>query len=293
MDAPLDRSATSDPPEVRAGHVALGLSGLGLLRDWLDPDRARLRTDELRLVLEVLHDDELSPRRRPAEHDVRAGYARWAATYDTELNPLVAVEEPAVRAALADVPAGRALDAACGTGRHTEHLAALGHRVLGIDLTPEMLARARPRVPTAAVARGDLTHLPVADETVDVVVCALALSHLDRVGPVIAELARTLRPGGRLVLSDLHPYAAQMGGVAMFRDPDDPQEAAWVVTRRHQVSDYVQPALDVGLVVRSISEPLIDPVLPHLAPPMLQPAATAAFGGTPFALVVAFDRPAP
>ena len=66
------------------------------------------------------------------------------------------------------VPPGRALDAACGTGRHAGHLVALGHTVLGIDITPEMLDRARINVPAASFIRGDLLahlgwHAPFTD----------------------------------------------------------------------------------------------------------------------------------
>ena len=77
------------------------------------------------------------------ERDVSAGYERWAPLYDAPGNPLIAHEQPAVHKMIAAWPAPlRVLDAACGTGRHTVHLAALGHDVTGVDASPWMLERA-------------------------------------------------------------------------------------------------------------------------------------------------------
>ena len=53
------------------------------------------------------------------------------------------MEEPVVRQILAAFPAGRALDAACGTGRHADFLARRGHQVIGVDSSPDMLTKAR------------------------------------------------------------------------------------------------------------------------------------------------------
>ena len=61
-------------------------------------------------------------------------------SYDEPGNPVIAIEEAVVGRLLAERPAGQALDAACGTGRHAHRLVELGHTVSGFDLTPEMLA---------------------------------------------------------------------------------------------------------------------------------------------------------
>src|SRR5512132_2072125 len=65
---------------------------------------------------------------------------------------------------------------------------------------------------------GDLAHLPFDDGAFDLAVCALALSHLPDPAPAIAELARVLRPGGALVVSDLHPTMLLLGGTGFFVD---------------------------------------------------------------------------
>ncbi|MGH3462207.1 MAG: methyltransferase domain-containing protein, partial [Kribbellaceae bacterium] len=77
------------------------------------------------------------------------GYDGWSRDYDEPGNGLIDLEQPIVREMLAGLPVGVALDAACGTGRHTGHLVSLGHRTIGVDSSPAMLAKARAK-PRAA-----------------------------------------------------------------------------------------------------------------------------------------------
>jgi ubiquinone/menaquinone biosynthesis C-methylase UbiE len=65
-----------------------------------------------------------------------------------------------------------------------------------------MLAYARRRVPDGEFRLGELDRLPLPDESADVIVCALALVHVPRLEPVLAEFARVLRPAGDLVISE-------------------------------------------------------------------------------------------
>src|SRR5688572_13307737 len=75
----------------------------------------------------------------------REGYDRWAPTYDTDGNPLVALEEPLVERLMGEVEGLDVLDVGCGTGRHAIRLAAAGARVRGIDFSEAMLDQARQK----------------------------------------------------------------------------------------------------------------------------------------------------
>src|SRR4051812_34257206 len=75
----------------------------------------------------------------------REGYDRWAATYDTDGNPLVALEEPRIDSLLGDVRGLRLLDRGCGTGRHAVRLARAGAHVTAVDFSEQMLAQARAK----------------------------------------------------------------------------------------------------------------------------------------------------
>src|SRR4029453_7868966 len=163
---------------VNVGHYVIGTVGLALLRSWLRGVRsaADARTEELAGLLRPGGPLELEL--EAPETDVRSGYARWAGSYDARPNPLIAAETDVVRRMIDDLPRGDALDAACGTGRHARYLRDRGHRVTGVDLSPEMLAVARAALPDVELREGALTALPFADHTFDLAVCALALTHL-------------------------------------------------------------------------------------------------------------------
>jgi SAM-dependent methyltransferase len=248
----------------------LGIEGVALLRAWAgDYDRAFVtaRLAEIRRLLdaEVLvgHGGVVVGR-----GDTATGYRSWAASYDEPRNGLFDSDEPVMHQILGTVldalPTGTVLDAACGTGRYAAHLAARGHRLVGVDSSPEMLDRARARVPEATFLRGDLHRLPMIDGAVDVVVCALALVHVPSLIPVMAEFARVLRSGGHLVISDVHHELVRLGSVVHARGPAG--EPGWTPTYRHTAGDYLRAALAVGLEVRRCEEPR--PALPEQpAPP--------------------------
>ncbi len=97
----------------------------------------------------------------------------------------------------------RLLDLACGTGDLAGLAAGRGARVVGLDFAAAMLCRARVRVPAANLVRADAARLPLADGSVDAAVCGFALRNLVAREPVLAELHRVLRPGGRVALLDV------------------------------------------------------------------------------------------
>lgn len=98
------------------------------------------------------------------------------------------------------------LDAACGNGRYTRFL--LGQadpdaRITAFDFSQGMLERARTRLRASARATwaaADLTRLPYADAAFDAAVCGWALEHIPDPRSALGELARVLRPAGKLLL---------------------------------------------------------------------------------------------
>jgi ubiquinone/menaquinone biosynthesis C-methylase UbiE len=235
-------------------ELLVGVEGLAILRnlyDGTDEDAAR-RLQELR---QVLGDPTYVHAEATPEFDPREGYSVWSDSYDDPGNPVVALEEEVVHELVRSVLAGRALDAACGTGRHAAHLVKMGHEVVGVDLTPDMLARARERVPDAEFETGDLRNLPADDATFDLIVCGLALAHLPELDSPIRELARVLAPGGRLIVSILHPFQALLGWHAPFTGSDG--QRGFVREHPHLHADYLSAFASAGLALRACVEPQI------------------------------------
>jgi ubiquinone/menaquinone biosynthesis C-methylase UbiE len=183
---------------------------------------------------------------------VADGYAEWAAGYDIAANPILHLEGPFTAELFARIERGSALDAACGTARQTEVLARLGHRVVGVDATPEMLERARERVPSAEFRSGLLTGLPVESGSFDLVVCSLALTHLQDPSLAIRELARVVQARGRVVISDVHPVLVALGGQAAYRVNEE--RAGYIVNFVHWPSAYLSAFRDAGLRVDGCHE---------------------------------------
>lgn len=283
----------------------LGLEGVALLRAFAggyDRDFTEARIADMRRLLDnrsLSTEGVLTTRVGSVD-----GYRIWSTTYDDPGNGLFDYEQPFVRHILDSLPAAITLDAACGTGRYAEHLSALGQRVIGIDSSPEMLARARTRVPRAEFLQGDLHRLPLARDHVDIIVCALALTHLPDLEPVMAEFARVLRPGGHLVISDVHQELVALGSVPRVRSPAG--EPGLLPAHRHRASDYLNAALPLGLQVRRCEEPrmhvsddgtgLVDDIAtgpwdgwPWSLFDIVPAARSAAYNGTPATIIWHFQ----
>jgi ubiquinone/menaquinone biosynthesis C-methylase UbiE len=278
----------------RLAEFLVGAEGLALVRSFLAdrPEEAAKRLDEIRRFASEAGEGMLGFELDAPEMDVASGYAAWAETYDQLPNPLIRVEEAAVCDSIAAVAPGRALDAACGTGRHAAHLAKRGFEVIGVDQSPEMLEKARARVPGIELRRGDLTNLPLDDESVDLVVCALALTHLPDLRCPISECARVVRRGGTVIVSDFHPLMMSLGGAALFVRADGCY--GLVRSYRHDVGAYVSAARAAGLAIERCIEPAwTDAEAEILAGPLfaLAPAAfRAAYVGLPGAIVWTLRR---
>jgi ubiquinone/menaquinone biosynthesis C-methylase UbiE len=228
-------------------------------------------------------------RRADALAEVRAGYDRWAAVYDTERNPLLALEEPRVRRALGAVHGLAVLDLGCGTGRHALWLARRGAHVTAVDFSEGMLARAR-RKPGAARIRF-LVHdvhrrLPFPDRAFDLVVSGLVLEHVRDLRRFFGEARRVLRPGGRAVVSAMHPAMFLRGTQARFTDPATGRKVQ-PGSVPHSIADFVTAALGVGFSLEAIGEYAPDARLGRRFP------RANKYLGWPMLVVLELRRPRP
>jgi malonyl-CoA O-methyltransferase len=193
---------------------------------------------------------------KPDPSAIRTGYDRWAEVYDHDLNPLVALEEPVVRQALGDVSGLAVLDLGCGTGRHALWLAAAGGSVTAVDFSEGMLSEARRKPGASAVSF--LVHdlhqpLPFEASAFDRIVSGLVLEHLRDLRFVFGEARRVLQPGGRAVVSAMHPAMFLKGAQARFTDPES-GEKIQPGSVPHSLGDFVMAALGAGFTLEAIGE---------------------------------------
>jgi len=138
--------------------------------------------------------------------DVAGAYERGRPTYPDE----------AVRWLVGDEPCD-VVDLGAGTGKLTRVLVGLGHRVTAVEPLPEMLEHIAETAPGAFGTLGSAEVIPLPDEHADAVTCAQSFHWFDH--PVaLPEIARVLRPGGRLALvwnvrDDSDPWAARLSAI--------------------------------------------------------------------------------
>ncbi|EJB07577.1 methylase involved in ubiquinone/menaquinone biosynthesis [Rhizobium leguminosarum bv. trifolii WSM597] len=165
----------------------------------------------------VLRDGErLSQVKRQRAERAQAYFSRNAAEWD-ELRRLHAADEEvdaAVIRLLGSQPIDSLLDLGTGTGRILELLSGLYRRAIGVDASRDMLSVARAnldksRITKATVRHADILNLPFEGQDFDLVTIHQVLHFFDQPEIAIAEAARMLRPGGRLVVIDLAPHTLE------------------------------------------------------------------------------------
>ncbi len=177
----------------------------------------------VRAVLERLPEDDATlaadrrqaarvraERAREASESFRRTGADWDEMRALDL-PAAAVEQ-ALLGLLPRAEIGRLLDIGTGTGRLLEVLAPLVTTGLGVDASRAMLALARARLARpglthCAVRQADMYRLPLTDAGFDLVVLQMVLHYAEDPPGALAEAARVLRPGGRLIVVDLAAHA--------------------------------------------------------------------------------------
>jgi ArsR family transcriptional regulator len=175
--------------------------------------------DERRLA------DALTARRSRSQEFFASGAARWDQLRDDLFGKRFFL--PALLGLLdADLVVG---DLGCGTGQVAGALAPFVARVIAVDASAPMLRAAKKRLTgltNVELRAGTLESLPIEDDTLDAATMCLVLHHVGDPARAVAEVARVLKPGGRLVVVDMLPhdreeYRTQMGHLWLgFREAD-------------------------------------------------------------------------
>jgi ubiquinone/menaquinone biosynthesis C-methylase UbiE len=186
---------------------------------------------------------------------IATAYDDWANTYDVNENRTRDLAGVVLRTIDLPIAGRRVVEVGCGTGRNTVWLAEQAAELVAIDFSEEMLARAKARVTGKQVrfVQHDVCRRwPISNESADLVIAILILEHVEKLEVVFAEAARVLAPGGKLFLCELHPTRQLLGGQAQFDNATG--ERQLVTAFIHDVSEYVNTGLRVGLAVEQLGE---------------------------------------
>ena len=182
--------------------------------------------------------------------DTRQAYNTWAQQYDTNINKTRDLEGQSLRNTLSKISFDSCLEIGCGTGKNTTWLIEKAKQVTAIDLSEEMLARAREKVISDRVQfkQADITaRWTFSDTLYDLVSFSLVLEHIENLDHIFSEAARLLQPGGYIYVGELHPFKQYSGSKARFETPNGVQV---VECFNHNISDFLSAAKKhrIGLV---------------------------------------------
>jgi SAM-dependent methyltransferase len=175
--------------------------------------------------------------------DTRTMYNQWSATYDDAENKTRDLEKEAGQKILSPLSFDRVLELGCGTGKNTEWLSGKATYLLAVDLSEEMMAKAKEKMPGLHVQfqQADIT-MPwtFIKENVDLITCSLVLEHIEALNFIFRQANSALASGGYFYICELHPYKQYSGSKARFETSEGLTVLECFV---HHASDYFDAAI--------------------------------------------------
>jgi ubiquinone/menaquinone biosynthesis C-methylase UbiE len=186
--------------------------------------------------------------------NTRQSYNLWASQYDTNVNKTRDLEAIALRECLKGIPFRTCLEIGCGTGKNTEWLIKNAEHITAVDLSEEMLAKAKSRVNFEGVdfIQADITQpWQFGKEAFDLVSFSLVLEHIQNLNHIFNETSKSLRAGGYVYVGELHPFKQYSGSKARF----ETESGTHVVEcYNHHISEFVQTGKKNGLQLIDLNE---------------------------------------
>jgi len=186
--------------------------------------------------------------------NVKDSYKNWADQYDTNINRTRDLEALALRECLATISFKNCLEIGCGTGKNTTWLLDKAGSVTAIDLSSEMLSKAKQKIESDNVSfiQADINEpWTFTNKKYDLITFSLVLEHIEDIQRVFNRASEKIAPGGYLYLGELHPFKQYSGSKARF-ETESGEHIVQCFT--HNVSDFTQAATNHGFVISAINE---------------------------------------
>ncbi|PWT72517.1 MAG: SAM-dependent methyltransferase [Bacteroidetes bacterium] len=181
-------------------------------------------------------------------------YNIWASQYDSQSNKTRDLEAKAIREVLAKIEFDSCLEIGCGTGKNTLWLLDRVQKLTGVDLSREMIERAREKISSAKIEfiQADINgEWNFRDQLYDLVSFSLVLEHISNLDHVFQQVAKSLNPGGYVYIGELHPFKQYTGSKAKF----ETEKGLHVLPCfNHHISDFVQIPGSYGMRLVDVNE---------------------------------------
>ena len=185
---------------------------------------------------------------------IQNAYNEWSETYDTNGNLTRDLDQQITRDTFNGQHFQSILELGCGTGKNTVFLAGIGISVHALDFSQGMIEKAKEKVKAEDV-RFEIQDLTkrwhCEDQAYDLITCNLVLEHIENLLHIFSEATRTLRPGGKFFINELHPFKQYQGIKARFEKGEATVEVEAFV---HHISDFIHAATANGLKLTTLNE---------------------------------------
>jgi ubiquinone/menaquinone biosynthesis C-methylase UbiE len=186
--------------------------------------------------------------------DVEKAYDSWAEQYDTNVNRTRDLEAIALQTTLTPFRFNSCLELGCGTGKNTGFLSQHVQKLVAVDFSDEMLARAKTKVnsPQVTFVKANIVEpWTFGEARYDLITFSLVLEHVKNLENVFQNAAKAILPGGMVYIGELHPYKQYDGAKARF-DTEAGQQSPDCYT--HNISDFVSAAEKHGFQLSTLNE---------------------------------------
>ena len=186
--------------------------------------------------------------------NTKKAYDNWSSQYDTNINKTRDLEALALQQTLSGIHFDSCLEIGCGTGKNTSWLISKAKEITAVDLSNEMLAKAKEKIDSekASFLQADILHdWDFVNKKYDLVSFSLVLEHIEDLEPVFQKASEAIAPGGYIYIGELHPFKQYAGSKARFTT----EEGEQVVTCfNHHITDFVHAAKKYHLNIVNINE---------------------------------------
>ena len=186
--------------------------------------------------------------------NTKQAYNIWSKQYDSNINKTRDLEAIVLRKVLENIHFNSCLEIGCGTGKNTEWLITKAKQITAVDLSEEMLAKAKEKISSEIVQfiQADITFdWTFSKKQYDLVTFSLVLEHIQNLDHVFHEVSKSLTKEGIVYIGELHPFKQYEGSKARFETEEGVQV---VECFNHNISDFIDSAKKNNLELIKIDE---------------------------------------